>query len=137
MSIKSEMLRLTKHYLISKFPICIYWSSFVGMTISDLKNINYIERVIIHSLDLALYHVSVIIEGKEFYVYGNNDLPLKARSKNELQTIFEKFNVGSTYLRASSAYDEMIGQPIREQDNTLEVALGDGLKCSPTKVREH
>jgi len=93
----------------------------------DIKKGQFIEKVIIHSIDLALYHVSVVINGEEHYVYDKKGLPLKAHNKIKLQKLFEKYDVGSTYLRATSAYDEMIGQAVKQRENTLEVLLGNAM----------
>ncbi len=94
------------------------------ISIVDLKKLSSIEKVIIHSHDQSLYLVSVIIDDAEHYVVDKNGKPLKAFNKLELQAIFDRHSVGKMVLRQQSPYDEMVGQPLRDGDNTLEVPLG-------------
>ncbi len=84
--------------------------------------------VIVHSLDLALYQVSVVIDGAEHLLTSEDGRPLRGRSLQQVREILAPLPVASLVLRQQSAYDEMIGQPAREGDNTLEVPLekGDG-----------
>ncbi|WP_417596288.1 DUF6482 family protein [Oceanospirillum sp.] len=96
------------------------------MTIS-LKNLQKqveIEKVIIHSLDCALYQVSVIIHGQELYLADEQGKLLRSHNKMSLQTLFTGLPVKRMVLRQQSAYDEMVGQPLRAGDNCLEVSLG-------------
>lgn len=96
----------------------------MSITLKALKKYNQIPKVIIHSLDLSLYVCSVIIDNEEHYLVGKDGLPIKAFNKLEIQALFEKLNVQLIVLRQQSAYDEMVGQPPREADNTMEVPLG-------------
>lgn len=96
----------------------------MSISLADVKKMNFIDSVIVHSLNFALYQVSIVIDGEEHYVLDKQGLLLKSHHKLALQAVFEKLNVGSMRLRHQSAYDEMIGQPIRENANTLDVPLG-------------
>lgn len=83
-----------------------------------------IEKVIIHSLDQALYQVSVILDDKERYLADNNGQLLRSHNVLSLQAMFDGIKVEQMVLRQQSAYDEMIGQPGLSGSNTLEVPLG-------------
>ena len=92
---------------------------------SNLTKYFSIDNLIYHSLDQSLYQVSVIIEGKEYYVSDSNDKLLRSHNLIELQKKMRKINAKKTVLRQDSAYDEMIGGPIKNSANTLEVPLKD------------
>lgn len=96
------------------------------MTISlkALQKQTEIEKVIIHSLDCALYQVSVIIDGEERYLIDDKGQFMRSHNKLSLQNLFESLPVRRMVLRQQSAYDEMVGQPSRGGDNALEVPLG-------------
>jgi len=83
-----------------------------------------IEKVIIHSLDLALYQVSIVCGGVEELVMDNRNRPVRARNTLELEALFEGYDVREMCLRHESAYDEMVNQPVREGSNRIEVPLG-------------
>ena len=96
------------------------------MTISlkALRRQTEIEKVIIHSLDCALYQVSAIVAGEERYVTDEQGKFLRSHNKLSLQNLFSDLPVRRMVLRQQSAYDEMVGQPARNGDNFLEVPLG-------------
>ena len=79
--------------------------------------------VIIHSLDQALYQVTVIVEGAERLLVDADQKPLRSHSLQQMREVLARLPVASLVLRQQSAYDEMIGQGMREGDNTLEVPL--------------
>ena len=79
--------------------------------------------VIISSLDQALYQVLIVINGVETLLLENNGRPFRRHSLNEVREALQNMPIASLVLRQQSAYDEMIGQPVRRQDNTLEVPL--------------
>jgi len=96
------------------------------MTISlqQLRQISHIDKVIIHSLDCSLYQVSVEIQGNEEYVSDHQGHLLRSHNKLNLQEYFSDLPYDRMVLRQSSAYDEMVGQPQRQQSNEMEVSLG-------------
>ncbi|AIW20947.1 hypothetical protein TW78_18920 [Vibrio coralliilyticus] len=95
------------------------------MSLSKLEKFFFIDKLIIHSLDLSLYQASVVIEGQEYYVSDEQGLMLKALSVVEMQKKCSKLNVTKQYLRHTSAYDEMVGGPTKGSSNALEVLLLD------------
>ena len=94
------------------------------MGLKQVKKLEYIEKVILHSHDQSLYLVSVQVNGREQYVKDKNGNFLKAFNKLELQTQFSNQIVGEMLLRHQSPYDEMIGLSEDKVDNTLEVRIG-------------
>ena len=89
--------------------------------------------VIIHSLDQALYQVTVLVDGVELLLVGTGGKPLRSHSLEQLREVLSRFPVASLVLRQQSAYDEMIGQPLREGANTLEIELS--LPAHPAATR--
>ncbi len=94
-----------------------------------------IEKVIIVSLDLALYQVNVLVDGQELLVSDKKGKPLRARNTLEIEALFEGYNVKDMVLRHESAYDEMVNQPTRQGSNRMEVPLGrNGLGLRAFKI---
>lgn len=108
----------------------------MAISLKALKKLTTLERVIIHSVDLSLYLVSVIIDDEEHYVVDDNDRPVRSHNKLALQSLFDRHEVKAMVLRQQSAYDEMVGQPVKES-NTLEVSLGDNKLGGPSKTSIH
>ncbi|QFU06223.1 hypothetical protein FIU82_14635 [Pseudoalteromonas sp. THAF3] len=96
----------------------------MGIDFTNLQHHQPIQKVVIHSLDMALYQVSVVINNIEYYVKDPRGEILKAISPLHIQKLFDDIAYHAMVLRHSSAYDEMCGQPTRQQDNTLEVPYG-------------
>ena len=93
------------------------------MTPAELRQYSPITKVVIHSIDCALYQASVFIGAREFFLADAKGKLLKGRSVLEMQALFKELKVEKMVLRQTSAYDEMVGQPVREQANTFEVPL--------------
>jgi hypothetical protein len=81
------------------------------------------HNVVIHSLERSLYQVTVFIEDKERLLRDNNGKPFRRRSLNAVKESLQGAPISQLSLRQQSAYDEMIGQPLREADNALMVPL--------------
>ena len=92
--------------------------------LSELRQLNFIEKVILHCHDQSLYLVSVQIDNVEHYVADEQDRFLKSFNKLSLQAKFKDMTVGEMVLRHQSPYDEMIGLSEEQSDNTLEVLIG-------------
>lgn len=93
------------------------------ISLKALRDYQPLEKVIIHSLDCALYQVSVIINGSEQFVMDGKGRLLRSRSVLEMQANFRDLAMQAMVLRQVSAYDEMVGQPPRPGGNALEVPL--------------
>jgi len=94
------------------------------ITLKQLRKAPCIDKLIIHSLDCSLYQVSVQLGDKELYVISDEGKFLRSHNKLSLQNLFTGMAVKCTVLRQQNAYDEMVGQPVRDGDNFLEVPLG-------------
>ncbi|HDM8225802.1 TPA: hypothetical protein P0E37_000236 [Vibrio campbellii] len=97
----------------------------MSIPLSKLEKFFYIDKLVIHSLDLALYQVSVLVDGEEHFVTDDKGKFLRAHSILELQKQCRNLKVNKQVLRQQSAYDEMVGQPSRIGTNELEVLLKD------------
>jgi hypothetical protein len=96
----------------------------MGMKFSELKKHEPLQKVVAHSLEMALYQVSVIINNVEHCVIEDDGELLKALSPLHIQKRFEKVAYAQMVLRHTSAYDEMCGQPAKAASNLLEVPFG-------------
>jgi hypothetical protein len=94
------------------------------ITIEQLKKTYFIDKAIIHSADLSLYFLSVELDGQEYVVVDKTGRALRSHNKLDLQQVLQMVSVNQVVLRHSSAYDEMVGQPVRVLSNQLEVPLG-------------
>lgn len=90
---------------------------------SSLKVLPRIDKACIHSLDMSLYQLSVVIDGAELYVTDDDDRMLRSLNLCQMQALLEDLPVRETVLRQESAYDEMVGQPVRECSNAMEIPL--------------
>lgn len=96
----------------------------MAISLSKLEKFVYLDKLVVHSLDLSLYQVSVEVDGQEHFITDDEGKLLRAFSVVELQKKCANLKANKWVLRQQSAYDEMVGAPIRQQDNTLEVPLG-------------
>ncbi|MAG76269.1 MAG: hypothetical protein CL811_05860 [Colwelliaceae bacterium] len=92
-----------------------------------------IEKLIINSLEQALYQAIVVIDGDEHVVWQSEEKTLTTRNLTKMREHFEKLDVVEIVLRHESAYDEMVGQPTKNGNNRLEVPL----RKNPYAVLKH
>ncbi|MGH1441345.1 MAG: DUF6482 family protein [Cellvibrionaceae bacterium] len=92
--------------------------------LSDLHQFDYLEQVIIESLEQALYRLEVVIGGQIYYVNEQKGKSLTRRSIVEIQSLLTPYSIHKMYLRHSSPYDEMIGHDVNFGSNELLVPLG-------------
>ncbi len=109
----------------STFYYSVFTEKFtMKVLLNELNRYEFIEKVIIHSIDGSLYQASLIIQGEEKYLADSDGKLLRYRNKLDFQVLLKDLPIASVVLRQQSAYDEMVGQPVREDGNTLEVPLG-------------
>ncbi|MDN3488920.1 MULTISPECIES: DUF6482 family protein [unclassified Pseudoalteromonas] len=96
----------------------------MGIQFSELTKHQPLQKVVVHSLEMALYQVSVVINNVEYYVQESNGEFMKALSPLHIQKRFEDIAYAQMMLRHTSAYDEMCGQPEKISSNMLEVPFG-------------
>lgn len=95
----------------------------MSIRLPDLVAIGQPVVVIVHSLDRSLYHITVAVDGREQLLLDATGKTLRCRSINAVRERLAGIEVERMVLRQNSAYDEMIGHPPRQADNTLEVGL--------------
>ena len=106
------------------------------VSLAELSNSGSPAKGVVHSIEGSIYQLSVIISGKELRVVDRDGKVFRRRSIQEVREALQGTCVTSLVLRQQSAYDEMIGQSVRQQDNTLEVHLApatdsDGMAVLP------
>ena len=95
----------------------------MALTIEEFTRLEQPARVIIHSLDRALYQVTVVLQGQEQLLIDGSGRPFRSHNLQQVRETLQAMPVASITLRQQSAYDEMIGQPAREEANTLELPV--------------
>ena len=87
--------------------------------------------VTIHSLEQALYQVTVALPSGPHLLVDKKGKAISSRSLQKIREMLQVLPVGTITLRHESAYDEMIGQPQRESSNALEVNLSHEMYPEP------
>ena len=77
--------------------------------------------LVLESMQNALYQAYFELDGETF-VITDNGAPVRAFSVGKMYERLGGFRFHKALLRQNSAYDEMIGQPMRDS-NTLVVPL--------------
>ena len=98
------------------------------MALNNLPFIDSVENVEIHSLDASIYTARLFIDGLEYRLIENNQKPYKRRSAGQIKKDLQAINIEHITLVHSSAYDEMVGQPVfnkavTDTGNTIRVPL--------------
>ena len=94
------------------------------MKLSKIEKYFEVEKLVFHSLECALYNVSAVVEGQEYMITDEKNQRLKSHNILLLQRQCERVKAKKHVVRQSSAYDEMVGGPIKV-NNEMEVSLGD------------
>jgi hypothetical protein len=97
----------------------------------ELLEFDRIDKVIIESLEQALYRVEVEIKGQVYYVLESPGKILSRRSILQIQEILMQFTIGRIFLRHVSPYDEMIGLEENAQSNQLLIPIGNFFEDMP------
>jgi hypothetical protein len=95
----------------------------VKITFQDFAGLAEPVHVVVHSLDQALYQVTLEVDGKQLLLVEDDGRTFRRHSLQQVREALHRLPVASLRLRHESAYDEMIGQPLREGTNALEVTL--------------
>jgi hypothetical protein len=105
------------------------------LLLSDLGQFESIDKIIIDSLEQALYRVEVIVGADVYYLLEKPSKNLTRRSVVEIQKLFMAYTVKEMFLRHSSPYDEMIGMSEGEQrNNELLVPVGNYFAQEAPKI---
>ncbi|SHI15096.1 DUF6482 family protein [Ferrimonas marina] len=81
----------------------------MAITLQQLKHSPDIDRVMIHSLECALYSASVEINGQTHAIYSQDDEVLTTRSLVLMRQALADVPAGKVHLNEHNAYDEMVG----------------------------
>lgn len=93
------------------------------LSFSALLRLGQPVTVVVHSLDQALYQVTVALDGSDYLLTKNDGRTFRRHSLTAVRDALQVLPVEKISLKQSSAYDEMIGQPSRDGNNALEVPL--------------
>jgi len=94
------------------------------MSITVLNTYKHLDRVIVESLEQALYRVTLEVDGQRYYLTEASGKNLTKRNKLEIIALFKSIAIDGLYLKHDSPYDEMIGLNEAVHDNELLVPLG-------------
>ncbi|MGS2718788.1 DUF6482 family protein [Eionea flava] len=93
--------------------------------LADLSRFPIIDKVILESLEQALYRVVIEVDVQQYYVLEAPKKSLVRRSVVAIQKILKPYTIINMYLSHKSPYDEMIGQELNSNSNELLVPIGD------------
>ena len=93
------------------------------ITFAEFARLGQPAAVVIHSLEQALYQITVTIDDSTYLLVENNGTTFRSHRLQRAREALQTMPVASIVLRQQSAYDEMVGQPVKQQDNSLEVSL--------------
>ena len=93
------------------------------ITLQQLQRSTGLKRIVIHSLDCSIYLAYADFDGDALLVTEPDGKPLRTRNVTAMKQRLAEVPVPALFLRQQSAYDEMVGQPPREGDNSLELPL--------------
>jgi len=92
--------------------------------LKELSTCERLDRVIVESIEQALYRVTLEFNGQRYYLVDNTGKSLTKRSKLDILLLFKSITIDELYLKHTSPYDEMIGLDEGDHDNELLVPLG-------------
>ena len=104
------------------------------MSAQSLNNYKRLDRVIVESLEQALYRVTIEVDGQCYYLTDASGKSLTRRNKLEILVLFKSIVVDELYLKHSSPYDEMIGLQESDSNNELLVPIGNYYAHDPDET---
>jgi hypothetical protein len=103
--------------------------------LKKLGQFDSLERVIIESLEQALYRLEVEVDGCCYFVMESSGKILTKRSILDIQALLIPFTIEQMFLRQISPYDEMIGHEVNANSNEMLVPLGNYFADLPDQTR--
>ena len=79
--------------------------------------------VIVHSIDMVGYQATVVTDDGERRLVDTAGKPLTSKNLIGMREHLTSLQLSSIVMRHTSAYDEMVAQPERLDDNTLEIPV--------------
>lgn len=101
---------------------------------SDIDKSKVLDKVIIESLEQALYRLVIELDQQQYYILEKPGKSLTRRSLLEIQELLIPFQVAKMFLSHQSPYDEMIGHEVNGHSNELLVPIGNYFEGSNTTV---
>lgn len=89
----------------------------------DLLKRGSVPRIIVESYDLCLYQCFADFGDGERLVWKTHNKTLTTHNLTAMREKLARLKPTEVFLRQSSAFDEMIGQPQKSGDNTLLLPL--------------
>ena len=83
-----------------------------------------VEKLVINSLQNALYQAMVVIDQEEHVVWEDKNNALVTRNLVKMRERFQNMTFPEIVLRQESAYDEMVGLDTCSASNRMEIPLG-------------
>jgi hypothetical protein len=99
--------------------------------LTELRRLGRLDKVAIRSMDRSLYQAETLIDGQRCLIVGTDQRPLRSFSLLDMKKQLAPLDIRELVLIQESAYDEMIGQPVRDGGNTLEVSLSREVQPAP------
>ena len=65
----------------------------------------------------------MLVDDEEHLVVEDSQKPVRTRSLQKMREMLAGLPIASITLRHESAYDEMVGQPLRQCSNALEINM--------------
>lgn len=93
------------------------------ITLQQLQNSVGLTRMVVYSLDFSIYLAYADFGEESFLVTDSDGKPLRTSNLTAMKQRLAGVAAPELYLRQQSAYDEMVGQPLRDGANTLEIPL--------------
>lgn len=109
-------------------------SSIKPMSVASLNDYQHLDRVIVESLEQALYRVTLEVDGQRYFLTESPGKSLTRRSTLEILVLFKSMVIDELYLKHTSPYDEMIGLQEGDYDNELLVPLGNYYAHEPNET---
>ena len=91
--------------------------------ITQLQRLPAPVTAYVNSLERSIYQVCIATPEGEALLIDTDGTIFRRRNLQSVREALRDRGVSELVLRQQSAYDEMIGQPTREQPNTLELPL--------------
>ena len=93
------------------------------ISFSQLHKLKSPVEASVYSLERSIYQVYIRVPDGEALLTNDDGKVFQRRNLQSVREALHSSPVSTLQLRQHSAYDEMIGQPLREQDNLLELPL--------------
>ena len=75
----------------------------MGISVSQLQRTDKVKKVVVHTIDMSLYLVSVVVEEEEHYITDTRGGPLKSHNAVELQSLLQHANIERAVLEQHCA----------------------------------